>query len=52
MWIAQPQRVLAFGVVYFALSGWSDLASHAWAAKLRPAVARPSPRFTGGVGAP
>jgi hypothetical protein len=40
LWIAQPQRVLAFGVVYFALTGWSDLASHAWAAKLKPAVAR------------
>ena len=52
LWIAQPQRVLAFGVVYFALTGWSDLASHAWAATLRPAAAHPTTRLFGGNDAP
>lgn len=30
LWIAEPHRVLAFGVLYFALTGWSELYDHAW----------------------
>ena len=30
LWIAQPQRVLAFGVLYFGLTGLSDLKGHRW----------------------
>lgn len=30
LWVEQPQRVLAFGVLYFALTGWSDLKGHRW----------------------
>ena len=51
LWIAQPQRVLAFGVVYFALTGWSDLASHAWAAKLKPVAGRATAQLFRGTDA-
>jgi hypothetical protein len=51
LWIEEPQRVLAFGVVYFALTGWSDLASHTWAAKHRPSAIRASIRPKGGTDA-
>ncbi|HYK10967.1 MAG TPA: hypothetical protein VEV39_09215 [Gemmatimonadales bacterium] len=37
LWPEQPQRVLAFGVLYFVLTGLSDLKGHSWA---------PRPTFT------
>lgn len=36
LWVDQPQRALAFGFLYFALTGWSDLGAHAWARGLKP----------------
>jgi hypothetical protein len=30
VWIAEPYRVLAFGFLYFALTGWWELVSPAW----------------------
>jgi hypothetical protein len=33
LWVDQPQRVLAFGVIYFMLNGWSDLRGHRWATR-------------------
>ena len=29
-WVEAPERALAFGVLYFALTGWSDLRGHRW----------------------
>ena len=37
MWVNQPWRVLAFGFLYFALVGWSELSGHAWAGPRKPA---------------
>ncbi len=37
LWVEQPQRVLAFGVVYFLLTGWSDLRGHDWASGIKVA---------------
>ena len=36
-WVEQPQKVLAFGVLYFLLMGWSELSAHAWAGQRKPA---------------
>lgn len=30
LWITEPQRVIAFGFLYFALTGWSELFDHRW----------------------
>jgi hypothetical protein len=30
LWIDEPHRVIAFGFLYFALTGWSELYDHAW----------------------
>lgn len=51
LWIAEPQRVLAFGVVYFGLTGWSDLWSHAWAGRLGRRSVVPGPGAPGGPAA-
>lgn len=37
LWVEQPQRVLAFGVMYFLLTGWSDLKGHTWASGIKVA---------------
>ncbi|HKV70559.1 MAG TPA: hypothetical protein VJN62_04890 [Gemmatimonadales bacterium] len=37
LWVEQPQRVLAFGVMYFLLTGWSDLKGHIWASGIKVA---------------
>jgi len=37
LWPEQPQRVLAFGVIYFVLTGWSDLKGHTWASGIKVA---------------
>jgi len=37
LWVEQPQRVLAFGVMYFLLTGWSDLRGHTWASGIKVA---------------
>jgi hypothetical protein len=38
LWVDHPEKVIAFGVVYFGLTAWSELAGHAWAAKARGAA--------------
>ena len=38
VWVEQPQKVIAFGVLYFSLMGWSELHAHAWAGQ-RKAIA-------------
>ncbi len=30
LWIGEPYRVIAFGFLYFALTGWSELFDHRW----------------------
>jgi hypothetical protein len=37
VWVEQPQKVLAFGFLYFGLTGWSELGGHAWAGARKPA---------------
>ena len=37
LWVEQPQRVLALGVVYFLLTGWSDLRGHDWTSGIKVA---------------
>ena len=37
LWVEQPQRVLAFGAVYFLLTGWSDLRGHDWTSGIKVA---------------
>jgi hypothetical protein len=48
LWIDEPQRVLAFGVVYFCLMGWSELRSHAWITGVRARQGRRTSRGPGG----
>jgi hypothetical protein len=35
LWVEHPEKVIAFGVLYFALTAWSELAGHAWAGKVK-----------------
>lgn len=35
LWPEHPERVLAFGVIYFGLTGLSDLKGHTWARGIR-----------------
>jgi hypothetical protein len=35
-WVDQPQKVIAFGFLYFSLMGWSELYGHAWAGQRKP----------------
>jgi hypothetical protein len=35
LWPEQPQRVLAFGFIYFLMTGWSDLKGHTWASGIK-----------------
>jgi hypothetical protein len=39
-WVSQPQKVLAFGFLYFLLMGWSELSAHAWAGQRTPPSAK------------
>lgn len=39
LWVEHPEKVIAFGVLYFGLTGWSELHTHRWAAKVKTAVA-------------
>ncbi len=48
VWIDEPQRVLAFGVVYFGLTGWSELRGHAWLSGIRPRAGFPLGGASGG----
>jgi hypothetical protein len=38
LWVDHPEKVIAFGVIHFGLTAWSELAGHAWAAKVRGAA--------------
>jgi len=42
LWVDQPQRVLAFGVIYFTLTGLSDLKGHSWVSRLKVASKGPA----------
>jgi len=44
-WVEQPQKVIAFGFLYFSLIGWSELHAHAWAGQRKPPQA-PGPATT------
>ncbi len=35
LWVEHPEKVIAFGVVYFGLTAWSELNAHSWAGKVR-----------------
>jgi hypothetical protein len=39
LWVDHPEKVIAFGVIYFGLTAWSELKTHRWAAKVRSAAA-------------
>ena len=38
LWVDHPEKVIAFGVIYFGLTAWSELNSHRWAARVRTAA--------------
>ena len=40
LWVDHPEKVIAFGVVYFGLTAWSELRSHQWATKLKSAASK------------
>jgi hypothetical protein len=40
LWVEHPEKVIAFGVVYFGLTAWSELRAHRWAAKVKSAASR------------
>ncbi len=35
-WSGEPQKLMAFGVFYFGLTAWSEVADHNWARRLPP----------------
>ncbi len=35
VWVEQPERVMAFGILYFSLTGWYELEAHHWAEKVK-----------------
>lgn len=44
LWVSQPHRVMAFGFLYFAGVGWSELGGHAWLKRSRAVSAKPGQR--------
>ncbi len=38
LWVDHPEKVIAFGVLYFGLTAWSELTSHDWTGKMRTAT--------------
>jgi hypothetical protein len=48
LWVDQPQKVLAFGFLYFLMTAWSELNAHAWAR--RPAGLAQSAAPSAGAG--
>lgn len=40
LWIEEPHRAIAFGVIYYFMMTWSELRGHRWA---RSGVSRPKP---------
>ncbi len=43
LWVDHPEKVVAFGVIYFALTAWSELGAHRWTGRMKPvasAIAR------------
>lgn len=40
LWVEHPERVIAFGFLYYLLTAWSELGGHAWAK--RPGGGGPS----------
>jgi len=39
LWVEHPEKVIAFGVIYFALTGWSEITAHDWTGKIRTSAA-------------
>ncbi len=46
IWVNEPQKVVAFGFLYFSLMGWSELSAHAWAGQRKAATAGGTPSST------
>jgi hypothetical protein len=38
LWVEHPEKVIAFGVIYFGLTAWSELNSHRWAVNVKSAA--------------
>ncbi|MGA2383141.1 MAG: hypothetical protein ABSG61_06855 [Gemmatimonadales bacterium] len=38
LWVEHPEKVIAFGVIYFGLTAWSELNAHRWAGKVKTAA--------------
>jgi hypothetical protein len=35
LWVDHPEKVIAFGVIYFGLTAWSEITAHGWTGKMR-----------------
>jgi len=42
LWVDHPEKVIAFGVLYFALTAWSELGAHPWTGRARAGAAPPA----------
>jgi len=40
LWVAHPEKVIAFGVLYFGLTAWSEIKGHRWTAGIKVAGAK------------
>jgi hypothetical protein len=38
LWVEHPEKVIAFGVIYFGLTAWSEITAHDWTGKIRTAT--------------
>lgn len=38
LWVEHPEKVIAFGAIYFGLTAWSEITSHRWAGKVKTAA--------------
>lgn len=39
LWVDRPEKVIAFGFLYFTLTAWSELSTHRWAPRVKAAAA-------------
>jgi len=51
LWVSQPQRVVAFGFIYFTLVGLSELAGHRWLPAAPGGAVRPAAASGAATGA-
>ncbi len=40
LWVEHPEKVIAFGVLYFGLTAWSELHAHRWAGTVKSVAGR------------